>query len=87
MTKIDIPRYKQRFSYHNEQLQVTSSHLLSNGLKLDPHEIADMNNNVFAMMSIDNELMDLRNLLDSYRDLLVSFEQDCNEMTGRIAQK
>lgn len=87
MTKIDIPRYKQRLQYHHEQLQTLASHLLSNGQKLEPYPAADVNHNVFALMSIDNELQTIKDLLDSYRSMLVSFEQDCNELTGRKALK
>ena len=87
MPKIDNPRYKQRFAYHNEQLQVLSSHLLSNGLKLEPHQTADVNDNVFTLMSIDNEIKDLRNLLDSYRNVLADYEQECNDLTGRKVLK
>lgn len=83
MIKIDTPSYKQQFAYHNDRLLVLSSHLLSNGLKLEPHQTANVNDNIFALMSIDDELKSLRNLLDNYQLMLTDYERDCNELTGR----
>lgn len=88
MKGVDVSGYSQRLAYHQNQLQILHSHLLSNIQSLAPVGNGDSlditQQNKVVNQRIDHILVDLRNTLNSLAEVLDEVEQYGNDIVSGV---